>query len=90
VTAKREMKIELRSQSKAKLQYQHDLATDIIDRKHDHLCASPNLSDKTLHDDLIKNKIRSMNESTARCNLFTILKFDIKGFINPLIIKQNN
>jgi hypothetical protein len=28
-----------------------------------------------------------MNESTARRNLFTLLKFDIKGFINPSSIK---
>jgi hypothetical protein len=82
VTAKREMKIEILYQSKAKLLYQHDLATDIIDIKHAHLCVSPTLSDKILHDDLIKNKIRSMNESIARRNLFTLLKFKIKGFIN--------
>jgi hypothetical protein len=30
-----------------------------------------------------------MNESTVRCNLFTLLKFDIKGFISPSIIKHS-
>jgi hypothetical protein len=83
VTAKREMRIELRSQSRAKLAYKHDLATDIIDIKYAHLSGSTTLSDKILRDDLIDNKIHSMNESTARHNIFTLLKFDIKGFINP-------
>jgi hypothetical protein len=72
VTSKRVMKIDLLSQSKAKLLYQHDLTTDILDRKHSHIVASPYLSDKILCDDLIENKIRSMNESTARRNLFTL------------------
>jgi hypothetical protein len=30
-----------------------------------------------------------MNESTARRNLFTLLKFDIKGFINPSSVKRS-
>jgi hypothetical protein len=30
-----------------------------------------------------------MNETTARRNLFTILRFDIKGFINPSSIKHS-
>jgi hypothetical protein len=88
VTAKREMKIELLSQSKAKLSYQHDLVTASIGIKHAHLCASPNISDNIIRDDLIENKIHSMNEYTARRSLFTLLKFDIKGFINPLSIKR--
>jgi hypothetical protein len=40
-------------------------------------------------DDLIYNKIRCMNKSKARRNLFTLLKFDIKGFINPYSIKHS-
>jgi hypothetical protein len=83
------MKTEILSQSKSKLRYQHDLLSDIIDRKHAHLSSPSTLSDKNLHDDLIKNNIRSMNESTARRNLFTLLKFDIKGFINPSSIKRS-
>jgi hypothetical protein len=87
VTKKRDMKLELIYQSKAKVAYQHDLAADIIDRKHDHLCGSNALSGKIQRDDLIDKKIRSMNESNARHNLFTLLKFDIKRFINPSSIK---
>jgi hypothetical protein len=33
------------------------------------------------------NKIHSMNESNDRRNLFALLKFDIKGFINSSSIK---
>jgi hypothetical protein len=66
VVAKREMKIELRSQSKAKLVYQNDLATYIIDRKHAHLCVSSTLSYKIPRDNLIENKIRSIVGSRTR------------------------
>jgi hypothetical protein len=89
VIEKREMKTEILSQSKSKLEYQHDLASDIIDRKHAHLPSPTTLSTKILHNDLIKNKISSMNESAARRNLFTLLKFDIKGFVNPSSIKRS-
>jgi hypothetical protein len=61
VTDKREMKTEIISQSKSKLRYQHDLTSDIIYRKHDHLSFPSRLSDKILRDDLIENKILSMN-----------------------------
>jgi hypothetical protein len=30
-----------------------------------------------------------MNESNARRNLFTLLKFDIKGLLNPSSIKRS-
>jgi hypothetical protein len=44
---------------------------------------------ETQRDDLIYNKIRSMNESNARRNLFTLLKFDNKGSINLSSIKRS-
>jgi hypothetical protein len=83
ITAKSEIKTEIVSQSKFKLRYQHDLPSDIIDRKRVHLSSPSTISDKILRDHLIENKIRSMDESTAYRDLFTPLKFDIKGFINP-------
>lgn len=46
VTVKRDVKLELISQSKAKVAYHHDLASDIIDRKHARLCGSNVLSEK--------------------------------------------
>jgi hypothetical protein len=45
-TAKRDMKTELIAQNKAKVAYQFDLASDIIDRKHSHLHGYNALSDK--------------------------------------------
>jgi hypothetical protein len=83
------MKTEILSQSQSKLQYQHDLASDIIDRKNARLSSPSTLSNKILRDDLIENKIRSMNESTVPRNLFTLLKFDIKVLINPSSIKRS-
>jgi hypothetical protein len=81
------MRSELISQSKAKVAHQHDLAPYIIERKNAHLRGSNVLSDTIQRYDLIDNKIRSMNESNARRNVFTLLKFDIKDFINPSSIK---
>jgi hypothetical protein len=83
------MKLEPIAQSKAKVTYQHDHAADVIHITHAYLCGYNVQSDKIQRDDLIDNKIRSMNESNARCNLFTIFKFDIKGFINPYSIKHS-
>jgi hypothetical protein len=83
VTAKHNMKLELISQSKAKVAFQHDLAADIIDRKHAQLCGLNKLSDKLQRDFLIDKNIRSMNESNARYTMLNLLKFDIKGFENP-------
>jgi hypothetical protein len=83
------MKTEILSQSKSKLRYQHDLASDIIDRKHAHVSSPSTLSEKILRNNLIEKKICSMNESTARRNLFTLFNFDIKGFINPSSIMHS-
>jgi hypothetical protein len=84
------MKTELIAQNKAKVAYQFDLASYIIDHKHSHLHGSNSLSDKIQREKLIGHKIRGMNESKARCNLSTLLKFDIKGFINPSSIKRTS
>jgi hypothetical protein len=52
--------------------YQFDLASDIIDRKHSHLHGSNALSNEIQRGELIDHKIRSMNESKARRDLFII------------------
>jgi hypothetical protein len=72
-----------------KEQFQHDLATDIIDRHYHHLTPEHSISDKLERDDLIDKKLKKMKEAKARSNLFTMLRFDIKGFINPHSIKRN-
>jgi hypothetical protein len=87
--AKRDMKTELIAQNKAKVACQHDLTTDIIDRKHADLHGYNALPDKIQWDNLIDNEIRSMNESKTRCDLFTLLNINIKGFISPSSIKRS-
>jgi hypothetical protein len=76
------MTLELLSQSKAEFDIQHNLAADIIDKKYAHLSGSNVLSEKIQWDDLIDNTVCAMNESNAHHNLLSLLKFDIKGFIN--------
>jgi hypothetical protein len=51
MAAKREMKCELESQSKAKVAYQYDLATGMIDRKNSHLGGFNALSEKLQRED---------------------------------------
>jgi hypothetical protein len=70
-------------------QYQYYLATDIIDRRYHHLAPEHSISDKLECDDLIDNKLKYMLEAKARSKLFTMLRFDIKGFIYPHSIKRN-
>jgi hypothetical protein len=45
------------TQNKAKIAYQFDLASDIIDRKHSHLNGSNTLSSTIQREDLIQHKI---------------------------------
>jgi NADH/NAD ratio-sensing transcriptional regulator Rex len=85
--AKCDMKTELITRNKANFAYQFDLASDIIGCKHSHLHGYNPLSDKIEREDLIEHKIRAMNESKARRDIFTLLKFDIKSFINPSSMK---
>jgi hypothetical protein len=73
----------------AKDQYQHDLASNIIYRKYLHLSPEHSSSDKLKHEDLIYKKLKHMYEANARRNIFMMLKFDIKGFIDPDSIKRN-
>jgi hypothetical protein len=72
-----------------KEQCQYDLATDIIDRRYRHIAPEHSISDKLECDDLIDNKLKCMKEAKARSNPFTMLRFYIKCFINPHIIKRN-
>jgi hypothetical protein len=65
------------------------LASDIIGRKYRHLFPDVSLSEKLERDDLIDRKLKHMSEATARWNLFTLLKFDIEGFIYHSSIKRN-
>jgi hypothetical protein len=76
-------------QAHAKDQYQHILASDIIDRKYRHLSPEHSLSDKLEREDLIDKKLKHMSKANARSNLFKMLKFDIKGLIDPDSIKHN-
>jgi hypothetical protein len=41
-------------------------------------------------DDTIDSKIKYMKEAKARSNIFNMLQFDIKGFIDPHSIKRNS
>jgi hypothetical protein len=88
-TAKRDMKTELIAQNKAKVAYQFDLASDIINRKHSYLRGCNTLSDNIPREDLIEHKIRAMNKTKSRRDLLTLLKFYIKGVINPSRIKRS-
>jgi hypothetical protein len=88
-TARLCIKQEIRRQTHVKEQYQYDLATDIIDRRYHHIAPEHSISDKLERDDLIDNKLKSMKEAKARSNLFTMLCFEIKGFIDPHSIKRN-
>jgi hypothetical protein len=88
-TARFCIKHEITRQINANEQYQHDLATNIIDRQYRHLSHEHSLSEKLEQEDLINNKLRYMLESRARRNLCTMLKFDIKGFIDPYSIARN-
>jgi hypothetical protein len=65
------------------------LASDFIDRKYQHLSPDVSLSEKLEREDLIDRKLKNISEATARRNLFTLPKFDIKGFVNPESIKRN-
>jgi hypothetical protein len=76
-------------QAQSKEQYQIDLVSDIIDRRHIHLSPSTSLSDKLEREELIKRKLKYMSEANARRNLFTMLRFDIKRFIDPDSINRN-
>jgi hypothetical protein len=82
--------VEIKQQLHAKDQYQYHLASGIIERKYRHLSPDVSLSDKLERDDLIDRKLKHMSEATARINLFTLIKFDIKGFIDPYSIKNND
>jgi hypothetical protein len=88
-SARRRTKQEIQTQTNAKEQYQFVLASHIIDRKLRHLTTSDYLSDKLQHEDLNDRKLKHMSEATARGNLFTMLKFDIQGLMNPYSIKHN-
>jgi hypothetical protein len=82
--------IEITKQAQSKERYQSDLASDIIDRKYSHLSLLTSLSDKLERDDLIERKLKYMLcESNARRNLFTVLRFDIEGFIDPDSVKRS-
>jgi hypothetical protein len=87
--ARSSIKKEIHRQTHMKEQYQYDLASDIIDRRHRHLSPQHSISDKFEQEDLIDNKLKHMKEAKAKSNLFTILRFDIKGFIDPHSIKHN-
>jgi hypothetical protein len=83
------IKQEISKQIQAKEKYQFDLASDIIECKHIHLFPSTSLSENLKRDDLMDRKLKYISEATTRHNLFTKLKFDIKGFIDPRSIKRN-
>jgi hypothetical protein len=89
-TARLSIKREIHCQSHVKEQYQCDLASDIIDRRYHHLSPEHSISDKLERDDLIDNKLKHMKEAKAKSNLFTMLQFDIKRFIDPRSIKRND
>jgi hypothetical protein len=88
-TACSRIKKEIHRQSHMKEQYQYDLASDIIDRRHRHLSPQHSISDKFEREDLIDNKLKHMKEAKARSNLITMIRFDIKVFIDPYSIKRN-
>jgi hypothetical protein len=88
-TARSSIKKEIHHQSHMKEQYQYDLASDIIDRRHRHLYPQHSISDKLEREDLIDNKLKHMKDAKAKSNLFTMLRLNIKGFIDPHIIKRN-
>jgi hypothetical protein len=88
-TARSSIKKEIHRQSHMKEQYKYDLASDIIDRRHRHLSPQHSISDKLEREDLIDNKLKHMKEAKAKSNLFTMLRFDIKGFIDPHRIRHN-
>jgi hypothetical protein len=72
-----------------KEQYQHGITSTIINRKSPHPANSVYLSDKLQRNDLIDRILKNMDAALARRNLFTMLKFDIKGFIDRDSINRN-
>jgi hypothetical protein len=87
--ARYRIKQDITKQAQSKERYQADLSSDIIDRKYSHLSHLTSLSDKVERDDLIEWKLKYMYEANARRNLFTMLRFDIKGFIDPDSVKRS-
>jgi hypothetical protein len=88
--ARLSIKKEIHRQTNLKEKYKYDLASDIIDRHYRYLFPEHSISDKFQHEDLIDNKLKQMKEAKAKINLFTMLRFDIKGFIDPHSIKCNS
>jgi hypothetical protein len=83
------MKQEITKELQAKEQYQLELVSDIINRKYRHVSPSTSLSEKLELEDFIDRKLKHIFEATARRNMFTMLNFDIKGFIDEDSIKRN-
>jgi hypothetical protein len=67
----------------AKEKFQLNLASDIIHLKYRQRSPSTSISDKLEREDLIETKLANVLESTNRRNLFTMLKFEIKSFVDP-------
>jgi hypothetical protein len=88
-TARSSIKKEIQRQSYMKEQYQYNLTSEIIDRRHRHLSPQHSISDKLEREYRIDNKLKHMKEANAKSNLFTMLRFNIKGFIDPHSIKCN-
>jgi hypothetical protein len=81
---------EIFSQMNVKEQYQHNLTSDIIDRKYQQISTSDYLTDEFQCEDFIDRKFKHISEASARRNLFTMLKFNIKGCVDPYSINQND
>jgi hypothetical protein len=82
-TSRSSIKKEIHRQSHVKEQYQYDMASDIINRRYRHLSPQHSISDKFEREDRIDNKLKHTKEAKAKINLFTVLRFNIKGFIDP-------
>jgi hypothetical protein len=82
-------KQEIHRQAHSKKQYQHDLATAIIDRQYRHISPEHLLSNKLERDDLTEKKLKYIKEAKVRSNLFTMLQYEINEFTDPRSIKCN-
>jgi hypothetical protein len=83
------IKVEIKQHLHVKEQYQCDLASDMIYRKYRHLSPDVSPSDKLERENHIDRNLKYTSNATARRNLFTLLTFDMKGFIDPYSIKRN-
>jgi hypothetical protein len=79
------IKQEIVKKAQYKEQYRIDLASDIIYRRYRQLSPSSSLSDKIERADLIERNLKHTSEANARRNLFNMLRFDIKGFIDLIV-----